>query len=124
MITDRNGIFQVNLTIGEEHELGNFTLSYTYLGDALHEGTYTEVSLWVVSRTYINLQSTSPNKLSTGDIWYFTAQVTDDNKTAFEKDRGEALSGCDSLGGEVSVILEGIDFEDRVHRQISKQNMS
>ncbi|MFL2963067.1 MAG: hypothetical protein ACJZ46_02360 [Candidatus Thalassarchaeaceae archaeon] len=118
VITDRNGIFQVNLTIEEEHELGNFTLGYTYLGDAIHEGTYTEVSLWVVSRTYIALSGTSPNKLGTGDMWYVSAQVTDDNRTAFEKDRGEALSGCDSLGGEVSIILEGIDFEDRVHRQI------
>jgi len=117
-ITDRNGGFKVNLTIDEGHSLGNYTLNYTYLGDSIREGTSSEVYLWVVSRTYISLQSTTPNIRSSGDIWEFSAQVTDDNRTAFDKDLGQALSGCGVLGGEVSVILEGIDFEDRVHRQI------
>jgi plastocyanin len=118
VITDNNGVFKVNLTIDEGHQLGNFTLDYTYLGDSIREGNSAEINLWVVSRTFINLQSTTPNLLSSGDIWEFTAQVTDDNRTAFDKDLGQALSGCGDLGGEVSVILEGIDFEDRVHRQI------
>ena len=49
------------------------------------------MDLWVVSRTYITLQDTTPNIRSTGDIWEFTAQVTDDNRTAVIKDSGQAL---------------------------------
>ena len=46
------------------------------------------------------------------------AQVTDDNRTAVIKDSGQALDGCGANGGEVLVIMEGTDFEDRTHRQI------
>ena len=53
-----------------------------------------------------------------GQDWYFTAQVTDDNRTAFEKDSGQALDGCGENGGTVTMIMEGLDFEDRVHRKI------
>ena len=76
------------------------------------------MDLWVVSRTYITLQDTTPNIRSTGDIWEFTAQVTDDNRTAVIKDSGQALDGCGANGGDVLVIMEGTDFEDRTHRQI------
>ena len=119
-ITDNNGVFRVNLTIDGLHELGNFTLAFSYLGDVLRQGNSAEIHLWVVSRTYISLVSTTPNIRSSGDIWEFTAQVTDDNRTAFEKDLGQALSGCGELGGNVSIILEGIDFEDRTYRQIAQ----
>ncbi|MEE2625398.1 MAG: hypothetical protein VYD50_03995, partial [Candidatus Thermoplasmatota archaeon] len=119
-ITDNNGVFRVNLTIDGLHELGNFTLAFSYLGDVLRQGNSAEIHLWVVSRTYISLVSTTPNIRSSGDIWEFTAQITDDNRTAFEKDLGQALSGCGELGGNVSIILEGIDFEDRTYRQIAQ----
>ena len=72
----------------------------------------------MVSRTYVSLQSTTPNIRQAGDIWEFSGQVTDDNRTAFEKDLGQALDGCDENGGEVLLIMEGTDFEDRTHRQI------
>ena len=93
-------------------------MDYTYPGDPRHQGTSGSMDLWVVSRTYITLQDTTPNIRSTGDIWEFTAQVTDDNRTAVIKDSGQALDGCGANGGEVLVIMEGTDFEDRTHRQI------
>ena len=116
--TDKNGIFRVNLTIGQEHPLGAFTLSYTYSGDMLHQSSEGQTDLWVVSRTYIDLQSSVSGPLMSGQDWYFTAQVTDDNRTAFEKDSGQALDGCGENGGTVTMIMEGLDFEDRVHRKI------
>ncbi len=116
--TDNLGYFTVNLTIEPSHELGNFTLTYAYPGDPLRHGTAGEMHLWVVSRTYISLQGTTPNIRSSGDIWEFTAQVTDDNRTALIKDAGQALDGCAENGGEVLLIMEGTDFEDRTHRQI------
>ena len=124
-ITDNNGRFRVNLT--DIENLGNYTLGFTYLGDERRQGSHAEVNLWVVSRTYINVQSTSPNIRSNGDLWEFTAVVTDDNRTPFEKDGGQVLNSCagemqspggNDLGGNVTVIFEGIDFEDRTHRQI------
>jgi plastocyanin len=117
-ITDHNGVLQVNLTIDEMHQLGNFTLSYTYPGDTYRQGSAHEINLWVVSRTFVSLQSTTENRLSSGDYWEFSAQVTDDNRTAAIKDKGEFLDGCDENGGEILVILEGVDFEQRIHRQI------
>ena len=119
-VTDLNGVFKINLTIDEMHELGNFSLSFTYPGDTYRQGSSSGIDLWVVSRTYIDLQSTTENRLSSGDIWEFTAQVTDDNRTAAIKDKGELLDGCDENGGEILVILEGVDFEQTVHRQIIK----
>mgnify|MGYP001214008221 FL=1 len=116
--TDLQGYFTINLTIGPNHELGNFTLNYNYPGDPLHQGVAGEMYLWVVSRTYISLQDTTPNLRTNGDIWEFTAQVTDDNRTALIKDSGQALDGCGENGGEVLLIMEGTDFEDRTHRQI------
>ena len=41
--------------------------------------------MWVVSRTYVDLISTTPNLRSSGEVWQFSAKVTDDNSTpAFE----------------------------------------
>jgi hypothetical protein len=124
-ITDNNGVFKVNLT--DIDTLGNFSLGFTYLGDEFRQGNSDQINLWVVSRTFINVQSTSPNIRSNGDLWEFTAVVTDDNRTPFEKDGGQVLNSCAGamqnpdgydLGGNVTVIFEGIDFEDRTHRQI------
>ncbi|MCK5868445.1 MAG: DUF4129 domain-containing protein, partial [Candidatus Thalassarchaeum sp.] len=119
-ITDHNGVFAVNLTIGELHELGNFTLSYSYPGDPFRHGSSSEVYLWVVSRTLISLQSATSGAMSSGDTWEFSAQVTDDNRTPNPTvfDPGQALDGCGDNGGEVLIIFEGTDFEDRTHRQI------
>ncbi len=125
VFTDNNGIFRVNLT--DIDTLGNFSLSFTYLGDKFRLGSTDSVDMWVVSRTFINVQSTSPNIRSNGDLWEFTAVVTDDNRTPFDKDGGQVLNSCEGemqnpegydLGGNVTVIFEGIDFEDRTHRQI------
>ena len=57
--------------------------------------------------------------MSSGDIWQFSAQVTDDNRTPNPTvfDSGQALDGCGVNGGEVLIIFEGTDFEDRTHRQ-------
>ena len=96
-ITDNNGVFRVNLT--DIDTLGNFSLGFTYLGDSLRQGNSAEVSLWVVSRTFINVQSTSSNVVSNGDLWSFSAAVTDDARTPFEKDAGQGLNGC---AGEVN----------------------
>ena len=116
--TDLQGYFKINLSIESNHELGNFTLSYNYPGDPIHQGVSGQLELSVVSRTYLQLQNTTPNLRYSGDIWEFTAQVTDDNRTALIKDSGQALDGCGTNGGKVLVIMEGTDFEDRTHRQI------
>ena len=126
-ITDNNGVFKVNLT--DIESLGNFSLGFTYLGDTFRQGNSAEVSLWVVSRTYVNLQYSGPNVAYNGDRWSLSATVTDDNMTPFEKDGGTRLTSLQDcspiknpegydLGGNVTIIFEGIDFEDRTHRQI------
>ena len=100
--------------------MGNFTLSYSYPGDPIRHGSSSEVYLWVVSRTLISLQSATSGAMSSGDTWEFSAQVTDDNRTPNPTvfDPGQALDGCGDNGGEVLIIFEGTDFEDRTHRQI------
>ena len=121
-----NGNFMVNLTNIED--LGNFTLSFEFLGDELRQGNSSVVPLWVVSRTYIAAEPLAPNVVSNGDYWGLTAIVKEDNKTPFLKDDGgNSLLGCAGnpdpqsgieQGGNVSVIFEGTDFEDRTHRKI------
>lgn len=66
------------------------------------------------------MQSVTSGALSSGDIWDLSAQVTDDNRTPDPTlfDPGQALDGCGENGGEVLIIFEGTDFEDRTHRQI------
>ena len=118
-ITDNNGIFKVNLT--DIDTLGNFTLDFTYLGDEFRQGSTSNIALWVVSRTFLIVQQTTPgNIFSSGDQWEFSAIVTDDNMTPFEKDGGTVLNSCagdmknpqtgNDLGGNITVIFEGIDF--------------
>ena len=120
VVTDQNGVFTVNLTIDEQHDLGNFTLSYAYPGDPIRQSSASEINLWVVSRTLISLQSATSGAMSSGDIWEVSAQVTDDNRTPDPTlfDPGQALDGCGENGGQVLIIFEGTDFEDRTHRQI------
>ena len=75
----------------------------------------------MVSRTHINLvhaECTEVNICESGDLWEFTAQVTDDNRTPETKDIGSALDGGGENGGKVQVIFEGIDFDNVYHRQI------
>ena len=76
-------------------------------------------SVWVVSRTYIRVISTEDNLRRSGDKWDFTAQVSDDNKTAVRDAGGTALSGGETpYGGLVDVIFEGTDFQGTLHRQV------
>jgi len=116
--TDLNGIFKIDLNITQDHELGNFSLDFSFPGDSRLMGSTSTQEMWVVSRTFVSLQSTTPNLRSSGEIWEFTAQVTDDNRTPVLRDRGEALDGNGSDGGDIIVIFEGIDFDNRQHRQI------
>ena len=127
-ITDNNGIFKINLTIGPNHDLGNFTIGFSYLGDSLRQGSSDEIYLWVVSRTFIwvDYENTTSGPVSNNQEWRLTGSLTQDDSTPFEKDNdGIALNGCsvengqnNSLGGNLTIIFEGIDFEDRTHRQI------
>ena len=66
-------------------------------------------SLWVVSRTYLSIQSTTPNLLQAGDIWEFSGQVTDDNRTVVEKDLGGFWTGVSRME-EVLLINGGYRF--------------
>jgi hypothetical protein len=64
--------------------------------------------------------SADSNIRESGDRWGFTAQVTDDNKTATIRDSGgRELSGPNTPnGGLVDVIYEGLDFDGVLHRQV------
>jgi len=116
--TDQNGIFSVDLNISKMHDLGNFSIEYEFPGSSRLKGSSSSEDMWVVSRTLVSLQSTTPNLRSSGEIWEFTAQVTDDNRTPVVRDLGQALDGNGSNGGDVLVIFEGTDFDNRQHRQI------
>ncbi len=83
------------------------------------KGTTVSQSVWVVSRTYMQVISTEDNLRRSGDKWDFTAQVSDDNKTAVRDAGGTALSGGETpYGGLVDVIFEGTDFQGTLHRQV------
>ena len=119
--TDVNGVFKIPMNISSEHELGNFTMSFEFPGNPLLKGSSVTQEFWVVSHTYINLVSaecTGSNICESGDVWEFTAQVTDDNRTPGIRDLGSSLSGDGEDGGNVSVIFEGLDFENIAHRQV------
>jgi len=116
--TDQNGVFKIDLNITHDHALGNFSLDFTFPGSDLLDGVTVNQPMWVVSRTYIDLISTTPNKRQSGEIWQFTAQVTDDNRTPALRDTGMALDGNGSNGGTVQVIFEGTDFDNVQHRQV------
>ena len=118
--TDDFGTFSIPFDINPEDDLGNYSLQFDYQGNRLMKGNLDSQNIWVVSRTYLNVISTDENLRQSGDRWDFTAQVTDDNKTATIRDSGgRELSGSSSPnGGLVDVIYEGIDFEGVMHRQI------
>ena len=72
VFTDNNGIFRVNLT--DIDTLGNFSLSFTYLGDKFRLGSTDSVDMWVVSRTFINVQSMQIQAPACRPVWH-TAQL-------------------------------------------------
>ena len=115
--SDSNGVFKIPMNISATHPLGNFSLTFEFPGNDQLKGNRVEMEVWVVSRTFIDLISTTPNLRSSGEVWQFTAQVTDDNRTA-ERDLGQALDGNMSNGGMVQLIFEGTDFDNQQHRQV------
>ena len=118
--TDDLGTFSIPFDINPEDALGNYSLQFEYEGDRTMKGNVDSQNVWVVSRTYVNVISSDPNLRQSGDRWDFTAQVTDDNKTATVRDSGgRELSGPGTPnGGLVDVIYEGLDFDGVMHRQV------
>jgi len=118
--TDDYGVFSIPFDVNPEDALGNYSLQFDYEGSRLMKGNTDSQNVWVVSRTYVNVLTSDSNIRQSGDRWDFTAQVTDDNKTATVRDSGgRELSGPGSPnGGLVDVIYEGLDFEGVMHRQI------
>jgi len=118
--TDDLGIFSIPFDINPEDDLGNYSLQFEYAGNRLMKGNVDSQSVWVVSRTYVSVISSDSNLRQSGDRWGFTAQITDDNKTATIRDSGgRELSGPNSPnGGLVDVIYEGLDFDGVLHRQV------
>ena len=94
--TDNNGFFEIPFNVSASDALGNFTLQFEYSGTSLLKGTTVSQSVWVVSRTYMQVISTEENIRRSGDKWDFTAQVSDDNKTAVRDSGGTALSGSET----------------------------
>jgi|TARA_B100001094_G_scaffold295134_1_gene316226 heat shock protein beta len=117
--TDDNGFFEIPFNITANDNLGDFTLQFEFAGTPLLKGNTMVQQVWVVSRTYLSIDSTSPNIRQTGDIWDFTALVNDDNTTSVRDSGGSALDGALAPnGGLVDVIFEGVDFSGVTHRQI------
>ena len=117
--TDNNGFFEIPFNVSASDALGNFTLQFEYAGTPLLKGTAVSQSVWVVSRTYMQVISTEDNLRRNGDKWDFTAQLSDDNKTSIRDSGGTALSGSETpYGGLVDVIFEGSDFQGTLHRQV------
>jgi hypothetical protein len=118
--TDDLGIFSIPFDINPQDALGNYSLQFEYEGNRLMKGNTDSQSVWVVSRTFVNVISADSNIRESGDRWGFTAQVTDDNKTATIRDSGgRELSGPNTPnGGLVDVIYEGLDFDGVLHRQV------
>ena len=117
--TDDNGFFEIPFNISAADNLGDFTLQFEFQGTPLLKGNTMTQQVWVVSRTYLSIDSTSSNIRQSGDIWDFTAQVTDDNTTSVRDSGGSALDGAVAPnGGLVDVIFEGVDFSGVTHRQI------
>jgi len=116
--TNQQGIFKIDLNISKSHDLGNFSMSFGFPGTSRLKSSSVSQNLWVVSRTFINIESTTSGERSSGDVWSVSAQVTDDNRTPSIRDLGQALDGQGENGGKVLLIFEGTDFENRQHRQI------
>ena len=117
--TDDNGFFEIPFNISATDSLGDFSLQFEFAGTSLLKGNTMVQQVWVVSRTYLSIVSTDPNIRQSGDLWDFTAQVTDDNTTSVRDGGGAALDGAEAPnGGLVDVIFEGVDFNGVTHRQI------
>tara|TARA_Y100000766_G_C18916306_1_gene611745 strand:+ start:1183 stop:9255 length:8073 start_codon:yes stop_codon:yes gene_type:complete len=117
--TDDNGFFEIPFNISATDSLGDFSLQFEFAGTPLLKGNTMVQQVWVVSRTYLSVVSTDPNIRQSGDLWDFTAQVTDDNTTSVRDGGGAALDGAEAPnGGLVDVIFEGVDFNGVTHRQI------
>ena len=117
--TDDNGFFEIPFNISAADNLGDFTLQFEFLQDSIAEGQYND------SASMGGFKDLSLNRFNqfqypqSGDIWDFTAQVTDDNTTSVRDSGGSALDGAVAPnGGLVDVIFEGVDFSGVTHRQI------
>ena len=115
---DVNGVFKIPLNISKSHDLGNFSMTFGFPGTQRLKSSSVTQALWVVSRTFINLEATTSGERSSGDVWSVSAQVTDDNRTPSIRDLGQALDGIGENGGRVLLIFEGTDFDNRQHRRI------
>jgi hypothetical protein len=96
-------------------------MNFEFPGSPILKGSSVTQEFWVVSQTFINLVSAEcagSNVCESGDVWEFTAQVTDDNRTPGIRDLGSSLSGSGVDGGNVSVIFEGYDFDNVAHREV------
>ena len=117
--TDTNGFFEMPFNITAEDDLGLFSLTFDYEGTPLLKPSNAVQDVWVVSRTYLSVVSTDGNRRQSGDLWDFTAQVKDDNKTLEYDSGGRDLDGETAPnGGLVDVIFEGTDFDNVQHRQV------
>lgn len=117
--TDTNGFFEMPFNITADDDLGLFSLTFDYEGTPLLKPSNAVQDVWVVSRTYLSVISTDGNRRQSGDLWDFTAQVKDDNKTLEYDTGGRDLDGETSPnGGLVDVIFEGTDFDNVQHRQV------
>ena len=123
--TDSNGIVQIEFNISADDYLGNYTLSFEYSGEYTPAdekylvGNTKQQSVWVVSRTHLDVTKTGERVVGTGDNWDLTVQVLDDNRTIEKDQGGDALSGDSApYGGLVDVIFEGTDFNDVKHRRL------
>ena len=117
--TDTNGYFEMPFNITADDDLGLFSLTFDYEGTPLLKPSNAVQDVWVVSRTYLSVVSTDGNRRQSGDLWDFTAQVKDDNKTLEFDSGGRDLDGESAPnGGLVDVIFEGTDFDNVQHRQV------
>ena len=117
--TDSNGFFEIPFNVSASDALGNFTLQFEYAGTPLLKGTAVSQSVWVVSRTYMQVISTEDNLRRSGDKWDFTAQVSDDNKTSIRDSGGTALSGSETPFGGLVDHLRRLRLQGTLHRQVS-----
>jgi hypothetical protein len=117
--TDERGMFSIEFNVSADDTLGNSFLQFEFEGMDLLIGNNAQQEIWIVSQTHISIVSTSPNVRGSGELWDFTAKVTDDNKTAVRDSGGQALSGYSAPnGGLVDVIFEGLAFDSTYRRQV------
>ncbi|MBJ24430.1 MAG: hypothetical protein CMB64_07160 [Euryarchaeota archaeon] len=125
--TDDYGRLSLPILVDPNMELGEYELSLAFApeGNSILKPSSTVENLWIVSQTFIHVESTTADKkgtnlLTAGDEWEFTAQVLDDNSTPMIPDIStNGLNGIFApSGGLVDVIFEGISFNNDYNRQI------